>query len=83
MSYSRFIAGLHRAEVAVDRKVLADVAVRDPVAFAALVKVASDALGDEAVPEVLQAEESDAESEPVDAAEDDEVQPASTGEAAS
>ncbi|HUZ21690.1 MAG TPA: 50S ribosomal protein L20 [Acidimicrobiales bacterium] len=60
MSYSRFIAGLHRAEVAVDRKILADLAVRDREAFAALVRVAADALGDEAAPEVLEAEEADA-----------------------
>jgi large subunit ribosomal protein L20 len=39
-SYSRFIAGLKAAEVDVDRKVLADIAVTDPAAFAALVKVA-------------------------------------------
>jgi large subunit ribosomal protein L20 len=39
-SYSRFIAGLHRAGVDVDRKMLADLAVRDPGAFAALVAVA-------------------------------------------
>jgi len=41
MSYSRFIAGLHEAQVEVDRKVLADLAVSDPAAFAALVKVAA------------------------------------------
>jgi large subunit ribosomal protein L20 len=40
MSYSRFIAGLHRAGVEVDRKVLADLAVRDPRAFASLVEIA-------------------------------------------
>src|SRR3954467_9962525 len=33
MSYSRFIAGLKAAQVEVDRKVLADLAVTDPVAF--------------------------------------------------
>ncbi len=37
-SYSRFIAGLHRADVEVDRKVLADLAVTEPEAFAALVQ---------------------------------------------
>jgi large subunit ribosomal protein L20 len=42
-SYSRFISGLRRAEVEVDRKVLADLAVTDPAAFAALVKVAEAA----------------------------------------
>jgi large subunit ribosomal protein L20 len=46
-TYSRFIAGLHRAEVEVDRKMLADLAVRDPQAFAALVKVSIDALGED------------------------------------
>ena len=43
MSYSRFINGLKLAEVQVDRKVLADLAVTDSVAFAALVKVAAEA----------------------------------------
>ena len=43
MSYSRFISGLRIAQVEVDRKVLADLAVTDPQAFAALVKVAAEA----------------------------------------
>jgi large subunit ribosomal protein L20 len=43
MSYSRFINGLKLAEVQVDRKVLADLAVTDRTAFAALVKVAHEA----------------------------------------
>ncbi|MGI8938495.1 MAG: 50S ribosomal protein L20 [Iamia sp.] len=42
MSYSRFIAGLRVAGVEVDRKVLAEMAVADPKAFAALVKVADE-----------------------------------------
>jgi large subunit ribosomal protein L20 len=45
MSYSRFINGLKLADVHVDRKVLADLAVTDATAFAALVKVAADASG--------------------------------------
>ena len=50
MAYSRFIAGLHQAGVEVDRKVLADLAVSDGDAFAALVATASAALeGDGAV----------------------------------
>jgi large subunit ribosomal protein L20 len=44
LSYSRFINGLKRADVEVDRKVLADLAVRDPGAFAELVTVAKTAL---------------------------------------
>ncbi|OWY61227.1 50S ribosomal protein L20 [cyanobacterium TDX16] len=43
ISYSRFINGLKRAEVEVDRKVLADLAVNEPAAFAALVEVAQAA----------------------------------------
>jgi len=43
MTYSRFINGLHTAGVEVDRKVLADMAITDPEAFASLVKVAQDA----------------------------------------
>jgi large subunit ribosomal protein L20 len=43
MSYSRFISGLRQAGVEVDRKVLADLAVRDEAAFAALVKMAEGA----------------------------------------
>ncbi len=45
LSYSRFIAGLKAADVDVDRKVLADLAVRDSTAFAALVDVARSGLG--------------------------------------
>ena len=43
ISYSVFIAGLKRAGVEVDRKVLADLAVAEPTAFAALVEVATAA----------------------------------------
>ena len=44
MSYSQFMHGLKLAEVEVDRKALADLAVRDDAAFAALVKVAEAAI---------------------------------------
>ena len=47
LSYSRFIAGLRIAEIEVDRKVLADLAVREPAAFTALVTAASEALAKE------------------------------------
>jgi large subunit ribosomal protein L20 len=40
MTYNRFIQGLKAAGVEVDRKVLADMAVNDAPAFAALVEVA-------------------------------------------
>ena len=44
LSYNRFVQGVKAAEVEVDRKVLADMAVRDPQAFAALVDVAKQHL---------------------------------------
>jgi large subunit ribosomal protein L20 len=44
MSYSRLIHGLKQADVSLDRKVLADLAVRDEAAFAAVVDVARKAL---------------------------------------
>jgi len=44
MSYSRFMAGLKAAQVDVDRKMLADLAVREPAAFSALVETARGAL---------------------------------------
>ncbi len=40
LSYSRFIGGLTKAGVAVDRKMMADLAVTDPQAFEALVETA-------------------------------------------
>ena len=43
-SYNRFINGLKLAGVEVDRKVLADLAVHEPEAFASLVSVASEAV---------------------------------------
>ena len=47
LTYNRFIQGLRLAEVEVDRKILADLAVSDPKAFAALVEVARAALPDD------------------------------------
>lgn len=44
MNYSRFMNGLKKAGVELDRKVLADMAVNDAPAFAALVEVAKKAL---------------------------------------
>ncbi|HLR87293.1 MAG TPA: 50S ribosomal protein L20 [Wenzhouxiangella sp.] len=45
LSYSRFINGLKRAEIGIDRKVLADLAVHDKVAFQALAEKAQSSLG--------------------------------------
>ncbi|QCU90560.1 50S ribosomal protein L20 [Thiomicrorhabdus sediminis] len=44
MTYSRFINGLNKAGVAVDRKVLADIAVHDAAAFTAIAEKAKAAL---------------------------------------
>ena len=44
LSYSRLINGLKRAEIEVDRKVLADIAVHDPDAFASIAHAAKEAL---------------------------------------
>lgn len=44
ISYSRMIAGLLKAEVSIDRKILADLAVHDKNAFASLAETAKSAL---------------------------------------
>ena len=44
ITYSRLIEGLKAAQVALDRKILADLAATDAAAFGAVVKVAQDAL---------------------------------------
>jgi large subunit ribosomal protein L20 len=44
LTYSRFINGLARAGIEVDRKVLADLAVREPEAFKAIAAQARDAI---------------------------------------
>ena len=48
ISYSRFIEGLKAAKIELDRKVLSDLAIRDEVAFNALVKQAQHALMEKA-----------------------------------
>ncbi len=44
MTYSQFIAGINRAGIEMDRKVMAELAAREPEAFTALVKTSQDAL---------------------------------------
>ena len=44
LSYSKFIEGLTKANVAVDRKIMADLAVKEPVAFSRLVAIAKKSL---------------------------------------
>ncbi len=45
LSYSRLMQGLRKAGVALDRKILADLAVTDPAAFSAVAQAARSALG--------------------------------------
>ena len=51
LTYSRLIDGLAKAGVQVDRKVLSDIAIREPEAFAAIVGQAKSALPPEPVKE--------------------------------
>jgi large subunit ribosomal protein L20 len=44
ISYSRFINALNKANIELDRKILADMAMNDPEAFTVVVKQAKDAL---------------------------------------
>lgn len=44
LSYSRFINGLKQADVELDRKIMADLAVNDKEAFSGLVEIAKDEL---------------------------------------
>jgi large subunit ribosomal protein L20 len=63
-TYSRFIAGLHKAEIDVDRKILADLAVRDPQAFSELVRLALQALdGQEATQDSVSQETASVEAD--------------------
>jgi len=45
LTYSKFIAGIKKASIEIDRKVLADLAVNEPAAFAAIAERAKAALG--------------------------------------
>jgi large subunit ribosomal protein L20 len=49
MTYSRLIEGLKAAKVALDRKIIADLAATDSAAFSELVRIAQDALKAKAV----------------------------------
>jgi large subunit ribosomal protein L20 len=44
LSYNQFVAGLRKAEIGLDRKVLADLAVKDPAAFSRIAARAKAAL---------------------------------------
>ena len=44
ISYSKFIAGLNKAEIAINRKMLSEIAIQDPKMFTEIVKTAKSAL---------------------------------------
>lgn len=44
LTYSKFIGGLHKAGIEMDRKVLADLAIREPEAFAVIAEQAKKAM---------------------------------------
>lgn len=44
MTYNRFMQGLKAADIEVDRRMLAELAVNDPAAFTELVRIAGDAV---------------------------------------
>ncbi len=48
LTYSRFMDGLHKAGIEVDRKVLSDIAAQEPESFALLVEQAKKALAESA-----------------------------------
>ena len=56
ISYSKFIAGLNKAGITINRKMLSELAIQDEKAFADLVKSAKDALNDKA-PKAVKKEE--------------------------
>lgn len=52
ISYSRFIDGLNKADVTINRKMLSEIAINNPEAFTKLVNVAKDALAGNLTKEV-------------------------------
>ena len=61
ISYSKFISGLNKAEVTINRKMLSEIAIDNPKAFAELVVIAKDALNGKVTKRVAKVESSKAE----------------------
>lgn len=55
ISYSKFISGLNKAEIEINRKMLSEIAIDDPAAFTSLVSVASAALEGKTVKQEVKA----------------------------
>ena len=62
ISYSRFIEGLAKAGVEINRKMLSEIAINDPKAFSELVKVAKDGLNGKVTKQEVVKEEKKVES---------------------
>ncbi len=61
ISYNRLIEGLKKAGVEVNRKMLADLAVRDPAGFTQLAEIAKEAVGSTESPQAIAADTSSEE----------------------
>ena len=71
ISYSKFIDGLNKANVEVNRKMLSEIAIDDPKAFAELVKVAKAALeGKKYTPKAVKSENKEVKEDKKEAKED-------------
>ena len=55
ISYSKFISGLNKAEIAINRKMLSEIAIDDAKAFTNLVNIAKDALAGKTVKQEVKA----------------------------
>ena len=79
LSYNRFMHGLQKAGCEINRKMLADLAARDPEGFAELAKIAHAAIGSDGAPAAVESAEAEAVAEPAEpeaAAEPEESEPA-------
>ena len=65
ISYSKFISGLNKAEVAINRKMLSEIAIDDAAAFTNLVNIAKAALEGKTVKQEVKAPKAAAKKETV------------------
>ncbi len=79
LSYSKFIHGLKLAEIDLDRKILADLAVTEPEIFAAIVAQAQNALDGKPVERRVEVERAVASAQPETPVEETEVPDAQAG----
>ena len=63
ISYSKFISGLNKAGVAINRKMLSEVAIDDAASFTSLVNIAKDALAGKTIKQEVKATKTEAKVE--------------------